>query len=256
MPGRTRRARRQGRAVRRACATRATRSSTRERYDAAGADEIALLDITASHEGRGTLLDVVARDGRRHLRAAHGRRRRARGGRRARAARRRRRQGEHQHGGGEDARARAALQRRVGRAGHRRGHRREAEGRRRAAGRSSSTAGAQPPGSTPSDGPSRSCALGAGEILLTSMDRDGTLSGYDLALDARRVRRRARARHRERRASARSRTCAPAWSRAARARSSRRRIFHDGTHTVAEAKRVPGARRRSRASGRRRERAA
>src|SRR6204780_5343510 len=32
-----------------------------ERYDEAGADEITLLDITASHEGRGTLLDVVAR---------------------------------------------------------------------------------------------------------------------------------------------------------------------------------------------------
>jgi cyclase len=31
------------------------------RYDAAGADEIALLDIAASHEGRATLLDVVAR---------------------------------------------------------------------------------------------------------------------------------------------------------------------------------------------------
>jgi cyclase len=31
------------------------------RYDLAGADEIAFLDITASHEGRGTLLDVVAR---------------------------------------------------------------------------------------------------------------------------------------------------------------------------------------------------
>ncbi|HEX3769349.1 MAG TPA: imidazole glycerol phosphate synthase subunit HisF [Polyangiaceae bacterium] len=31
------------------------------RYDVAGADEITLLDITASHEGRGALLDVVAR---------------------------------------------------------------------------------------------------------------------------------------------------------------------------------------------------
>jgi imidazole glycerol-phosphate synthase subunit HisF len=30
-------------------------------YDAAGADEMCFLDITASHEGRGTLLDVVAR---------------------------------------------------------------------------------------------------------------------------------------------------------------------------------------------------
>ena len=30
-------------------------------YDAAGADELCFLDITASHEGRGTLLDVVSR---------------------------------------------------------------------------------------------------------------------------------------------------------------------------------------------------
>ncbi len=30
-------------------------------YDAAGADELTFLDITASHEGRGTMLDVVAR---------------------------------------------------------------------------------------------------------------------------------------------------------------------------------------------------
>jgi cyclase len=30
-------------------------------YDAAGADELMFLDITASHEGRGTILDVVAR---------------------------------------------------------------------------------------------------------------------------------------------------------------------------------------------------
>src|ERR1035437_8751024 len=32
-----------------------------QRYDEEGADEIAFLDITASHEARGTLLDVVAR---------------------------------------------------------------------------------------------------------------------------------------------------------------------------------------------------
>src|SRR5580658_4075752 len=31
------------------------------RYDEAGADEITLLDITASHEGRGAMLDVVRR---------------------------------------------------------------------------------------------------------------------------------------------------------------------------------------------------
>jgi cyclase len=32
-----------------------------KRYDAEGADEITFLDITASHEGRGTMLDVVSR---------------------------------------------------------------------------------------------------------------------------------------------------------------------------------------------------
>ena len=31
------------------------------RYDVAGADEITFLDITASHEARGTLLDIVSR---------------------------------------------------------------------------------------------------------------------------------------------------------------------------------------------------
>ena len=31
------------------------------RYDAMGADEITFLDITASHENRATMLDVVAR---------------------------------------------------------------------------------------------------------------------------------------------------------------------------------------------------
>ena len=32
-----------------------------ERYDKEGADEITFLDITASHEGRATMLDVVSR---------------------------------------------------------------------------------------------------------------------------------------------------------------------------------------------------
>src|SRR5579863_8713247 len=31
------------------------------RYDAQGADELCFLDITASHEGRGTLIDIVRR---------------------------------------------------------------------------------------------------------------------------------------------------------------------------------------------------
>ena len=43
-------------------------------------------------------------------------------------------------------------------------------------------AAAAPPASTPSSSPPRSSGRGAGEILLTSMDRDGTRSGFDLAL--------------------------------------------------------------------------
>ena len=43
-------------------------------------------------------------------------------------------------------------------------------------------AGAIRPGSTPSTTRSEVVALGAGEILLTSMDRDGTKRGYDIPL--------------------------------------------------------------------------
>jgi cyclase len=39
----------------------AIRSRQARAYDAAGADELCFLDITASHEARGTLLDVVSR---------------------------------------------------------------------------------------------------------------------------------------------------------------------------------------------------
>ncbi len=38
------------------------------------------------------------------------------------------------------------------------------------------------PASTRSNGPRRLADYGAGEILLTSMDRDGTKSGFDIAL--------------------------------------------------------------------------
>ena len=44
------------------------------------------------------------------------------------------------------------------------------------------TAAARRRASTPSSGRSGSSALGAGEILLTSMDRDGTSEGFDLEL--------------------------------------------------------------------------
>jgi imidazole glycerol-phosphate synthase subunit HisF len=52
----------------------------------------------------------------------------------------------------------------------------------RAVGKFSPTAGVAPPASTLSPLPGGWPILGAGEILLTSMDRDGTRSGYDLPL--------------------------------------------------------------------------
>lgn len=42
--------------------------------------------------------------------------------------------------------------------------------------------GSRPTGRDAVDWAEEACALGAGEILLTSMDRDGTREGYDLAL--------------------------------------------------------------------------
>ena len=50
-----------------------------QRYDAEGADELIFLDITASHERRKIILDVVRAHRRDGLHAAHRRRRRARG---------------------------------------------------------------------------------------------------------------------------------------------------------------------------------
>ena len=151
------------------------------RYDAGGADEIALLDITASHERRGTLLDVVARTADAMfvpLTVGGGVRS---GGRRARAARRGRRQGEHQHGGRH--RARTSSQRAAARGARRPSSWRStrSEGRRR-------RVGGLHPRRAHGDRPRRRrvggrvARLGAGEILLTSMDRDGTQSGYDLEL--------------------------------------------------------------------------
>jgi len=40
------------------CATPAIRWEAAIAYDAAGADELCFLDITATHENRGTMLDV------------------------------------------------------------------------------------------------------------------------------------------------------------------------------------------------------
>ena len=77
-------------------------------YDREGADELCFLDITASHEGRDTLFDVVAPHRRAMLHAADRRRRRAHGRGHPQAAAGRRRQGldQHRRGGAPGIRAR------------------------------------------------------------------------------------------------------------------------------------------------------
>ena len=162
------------------------------RYDAEGADELVFLDITASHERRETIVELARRTaddvfipftiGGRH----------PVGRRRAGRARRRRRQGVGQLGGARAAGAdpelaetspqcvvRLAPVRRRSRSTPKRGA-------------SATTRGAWDVyvngGRTPVEGREavawarEAAERGAGEILLTSMDRDGTTDGYDLEL--------------------------------------------------------------------------
>jgi cyclase len=151
------------------------------RYDAEGADEVALLDIGASPEGRGTLLDVVARTADALLVPLT-------------------------VGGGvrseDDVRAllgagadkvsinTAAVQHPdlVQRCSASWGAQAivvAIDARRRADGSGWEVfvrGGRTATGLDAVKWAEQAAALGAGEILLTSMDRDGTLSGYDLAL--------------------------------------------------------------------------
>ncbi len=101
-------------------------------YDAAGADELTFLDITASHENRGTMLECRAAHGRSLLHAADGRRRRAHHRGHPRAAALGRRQGLDQHRGRAPARVRQGSGGKIRRPVRRRRHRRQAgEARRR-----------------------------------------------------------------------------------------------------------------------------
>ena len=95
-----------------------------ERYDAEGADEVTFLDITASSEGRDTMVSVVAAHRRAGLHPTHRRGRGAHGRRRPAAPARRGGQGGGQHRGGGASRARARDRRRVRRAVCGGGHRR------------------------------------------------------------------------------------------------------------------------------------
>jgi cyclase len=153
-------------------------------YDAAGADELCFLDITASHEGRGTLLDIVQRTAEACFMPLT-------------------------VGGGvrtvEDVRVllasgadkvsinTAAVNRRafVGEAAEKFGDQCVvvAIDAKRVSGEGESPrweifthGGRKPTGIDAVQYAQEVAALGAGEILLTSMDRDGTKIGYDVAL--------------------------------------------------------------------------
>jgi cyclase len=150
-------------------------------YDAAGADELMFLDITASHEGRGAILDVIARtadvcfmplgvgggvrtveDARRILRA----------------------------GADKVSINTAAVERPelIGAAADAFGAQAVvlAIDAKRASDRDGwevfTYGGRKGAGMDVVEWAARGVELGAGEILLTSMDRDGAKSGYDVSL--------------------------------------------------------------------------
>jgi cyclase len=153
-------------------------------YDEAGADELCFLDITASHERRGTILDLVARTADRVMIPFS-------------------------VGGGvrsiEDVRSllqagadkvsinTAAVERPelVAEAADRLGSanlivamdaRRHRDAQRPASWEVFTHGGRHPTGIDALEWAARMESSGAGEILLTSMDRDGTQDGYDLEL--------------------------------------------------------------------------
>jgi cyclase len=156
------------------------------RYDAAGADEITFLDITASHEDRGTLLDVVERTAEMIFTPLT-----VGGGVRTEADIK----ALLDAGADKVAINTAAVSDPllVRRAADRWGSQAlvvAIDARRRPA----NDTQAQPTWTVVTHGGRRDTGLdavawaativghGAGEILLTSMDRDGTMNGYDLAL--------------------------------------------------------------------------
>jgi len=150
------------------------------RYDAAGADEITFLDITASHEGRGALLSVVERTADvvftpltvgGGVRSADDVKDLLHAGAdkisiNTRAVERPELIGEIAEAWGSQALVVAV------------------DAKRRAEGGFEvfTHGGRTPAGLDAVEWSRRAVALGAGEILLTSMDRDGTRQGYDLEL--------------------------------------------------------------------------
>jgi cyclase len=150
-----------------------------ERYDAEGADEVVFLDITASSDGRATMVDVVARAADRvFIPLTVG------GGvRTVEDARRLLRAGADKVGVNSAAVASPAIVRDLA---HEFGAQCVVvaiDARRAGAGWEVYThGGRQPTGIDAVGWAARAAELGAGEVLLTSMDRDGTREGFDLEL--------------------------------------------------------------------------
>ena len=151
------------------------------RYDAEGADEVTFLDITASSDGRDTMVSVVARTAEQvfipltvggGVRAAEDARRLLRAGadkvgvNTAAVERPELVRDIADEFGGQCAVVAIDARARVGAKG----------------GRCTRTAGGRPTGLDVVAWAAECAANGAGEILLTSMDRDGTKDGFDLAL--------------------------------------------------------------------------
>jgi cyclase len=150
-------------------------------YDAAGADELCFLDITASHENRGTILDVVSRTAEQVFMplTVGGGVREVADFRRLLLA------GADKVSVNSAAVARPLL---IAEAADKCGSQCVVvaiDARRRADGRGFEVfthGGRKATGIDAVEWAARAADLGAGEILLTSMDRDGTGEGFDLAL--------------------------------------------------------------------------
>ncbi|OYQ30796.1 imidazole glycerol phosphate synthase subunit HisF [Sandarakinorhabdus cyanobacteriorum] len=149
-------------------------------YDAAGADELCFLDITASHEGRGTLIDIVERTADQCFMPLT-----VGGGvRSVEDARALLLAGADKVAVNSAAVARPAL---IGELAMRFGEQCvvvAVDAKQTAPGTWEifTHGGRKPTGIDAVAYAIEAARLGAGEILLTSMDRDGTRAGYDLAL--------------------------------------------------------------------------
>jgi cyclase len=153
---------------------------TAQRYDAAGADEITFLDITASHEGRGALLEVIERTASVVFAPLT-----VGGGVRSRDdVRALLDAGADKVSVNSSAIANPDLISDVTSAWGRQVFVLAIDARRVEAGHWEvfTHGGRKATGIDAVEWARRGAELGAGEILLTSMDRDGTQAGYDIAL--------------------------------------------------------------------------